>query len=88
MAQLADGFITLPGGSGTLDELFQEIVMRQVGYHNKTCALLNTERYYDHLISFLNHATSEGFLHPEWREFVIVEQSPSKLVTKLLDASK
>lgn len=88
LTELSDGFIALPGGTGTLDELFQEMALKQTGYHNKNCALLNTDHYYDHLIAFLNHATDQGFLSPRWRDFVVVNSSPEKLVTKLLELSK
>lgn len=88
LAELSDGFIALPGGTGTMDELFQEIALRQTAYHNKNCGLLNTNNYYDHLIAFLNHATDQGFLNPQWREYVITHSSPEKLVTELLELSQ
>lgn len=88
LTELSDGFIALPGGTGTLDEFFQEIALRQTRYHNKNCGLLNTDDYYDHLVAFLNHATDQGFLDPEWRKFVTVNPSPEKLVTELLKLSK
>lgn len=88
LAKLADGFIALPGGTGTLDEFFQELVLRQVAYHNKNCGLLNTDNYYGHLIAFMDHATDQGFINPEWRKFVVVNSSPKKLVTELLARSQ
>lgn len=85
LAQMSDGFIALPGGTGTLDELFQEVALRQTGYHDKTCGLLNVANYYEHLIAFLNHATTEGFLNPQWREYLIINDSPTQLLSKLLE---
>ena len=88
LTKLSDGFIALPGGTGTLDEFFQEIALKQIGYHAKNCGLLNTDHYYDHLVAFLNHATDQGFLDPIWREFVVVNPSPAKLVTGLLELTR
>ena len=85
LADLADGFIALPGGTGTMDELFQEIALRQTGYHNKTCGLLNTANYYDSLVAFLNQAANEGFLDNQWQQHLVISRSPSELLSQLLD---
>ena len=62
MAQLSDGFIALPGGIGTLEELFEIMTFAQLRFHRKPCGLLNIEGYYDKLIDFLNNAESQGFM--------------------------
>ena len=65
MAQQADAFVALPGGFGTLDEFFEILTWAQLGIHAKPCVLVNTAGYYDHLLTFLQGATGEGFLKPK-----------------------
>lgn len=84
MSELADGFITLSGGAGSMDELFQEIAHRQVGYHGKPCAILNTAGYYDHLLAWLQTAVTEGFVSQYCYDQLVVEHSPTALVQRLL----
>ena len=84
MSDLADAFIALPGGSGTMDEIFQEITLRQSGYHNKPAAMLNTAGYYNHLLAHLKHSVLEGFLKRRWLDSLIVDSSPIRLINKLL----
>ena len=72
MAELSDGFVALPGGLGTLDELSEMWTWTQLNLHQKPCALLNTGGYYDALIDFLNHATHEGFVSPRDLEQLLV----------------
>ncbi len=62
MAELSDGFIALPGGIGTLEELFEILTFAQLGFHRKPCGLLNIEGYYDCLLDFLEHAVRESFV--------------------------
>ena len=62
MAELADAFIALPGGLGTLEELFEVLTWAQLRLHSKPCGLLNTNSYFDHLITFLDHSVSQGLL--------------------------
>jgi uncharacterized protein (TIGR00730 family) len=70
MAELADGFMALPGGIGTLEELFEIWTWAQLGFHNKPCGVLNVEGYYDLLIKFLDHVAAEQFVkkhhHNPW----------------------
>ena len=83
MAELADAFVALPGGIGTLEELFEVYTWAQLGLHRKPCALLNVEGYYDAIADFLAYAVSERFLHQETRDLLMVESDPATLVERL-----
>jgi uncharacterized protein (TIGR00730 family) len=72
MAQEADAFVALPGGYGTLDEFFEVLTWAGLGIHTKPCLLVNTDGYYDHLLSFLEVAIDRGFLKPENRAYIHV----------------
>jgi uncharacterized protein (TIGR00730 family) len=80
MADLADGFIALPGGMGTLEELFEVYTWTQLGLHSKPLGLLDVRGYYDRLAAFLDHAVQERFLTPEHREMLVVEERPGALI--------
>jgi uncharacterized protein (TIGR00730 family) len=82
MTELSDGFIALPGGFGTLDELFEVLTWAQLGAHAKPIGLLNTLGYFDALLAFIDHAVEDGFVRPENRELILVETD----VDSLLDA--
>ena len=83
MADLADAFIALPGGIGTLEELFEVYTWAQLGLHQKPCALLNVEGYYDGIEDFLSHAVAERFLREETRALLLVDSSPANLLERL-----
>jgi uncharacterized protein (TIGR00730 family) len=83
MAELADGFVALPGGSGTLEELFEVFTWSQLGLHRKACALLNVEGYYDGLAAFLDHAVAERFLRAEHRAMLLCERTPAAVLDAL-----
>jgi len=83
MADLADGFIALPGGWGTLEEFFEVLTWAQLGLHQKPCGLLNVERYFDRLLAFLGHVTDEGFLKREHGAMISVSSSPGALLDML-----
>jgi uncharacterized protein (TIGR00730 family) len=83
MAELADAFIALPGGIGTLEELFEVYTWAQLGLHRKPCALLNAEGYYDGIAGFLANAVEERFLREEHREMLMVEREPRVLIERL-----
>ena len=80
MAELADAFIALPGGLGTLEELFEVYTWAQLGLHQKPCALLNVEGYYDGIEEFLAHAVAERFVREEHRELLMIERDPGALL--------
>jgi uncharacterized protein (TIGR00730 family) len=79
MAELADGFIALPGGLGTFEELFEVWTWAQLGYHRKPCALLNASGFYDKLTDFLDDVVDRGFVKPIHRAMLIVESDPAAL---------
>jgi uncharacterized protein (TIGR00730 family) len=83
MADLADGFVALPGGLGTVEELFEVYTWAQLGLHRKPCALLDVEGYYDGIASFLAHAVEERFLREDHRAMLIVERDPRVLLDRL-----
>ncbi len=80
MAELADGFIALPGGLGTFEELFEVWTWAQLGYHRKPCALLNAGGFYDKLTDFLDDVVERGFVKPIHRAMLIVESEPATLI--------
>jgi hypothetical protein len=83
MADLADGFIALPGGWGTLEEFFEILTWAQLGLHHKPCGLLNVQGYFDRLLSFMEHAMDEGFLKREYGAMISVSSSPEALLDML-----
>lgn len=82
MAQLADGFIAMPGGLGTLEELFEMLTWSQLGIHSKPVGLLNMDGFYDGLVSFVSHASKEGFVRPQHAGLMIVEAQPEALLKR------
>lgn len=86
MAELADAFVALPGGYGTLDEMFEIVAWAQLGIHHKPIALLNTHRFFDRLMEFLDHVGDLGFLRLDHRANLIVESDPEALVDRILRA--
>lgn len=84
MADLSDGFVALPGGFGTFEELFEVVTWTQLGVHRKPFGLLNVARFYDPLIAFLDHATEERFIRPEHRALVAHDSIPAPLIERLV----
>lgn len=80
MAELADGFIALPGGFGTLEEIIETVTWAQLGFHNKPCGLLNVAGYYEPLLAFINLSVAEGFVRHEHRTMLMVEERPETLL--------
>lgn len=83
MADLSDGFIALPGGIGTLEEIIEVFTWLQIGYHHKPCAFLNTEGYFDKLFDFVGHMVQEGFLSENQRSQLIIADKPAVLLDKM-----
>jgi hypothetical protein len=71
MSELADAFLALPGGLGTLDELFESLTWAQLGLHGKPVGLLNVDGYFDDLLRFCDRAVADGFLHPAHRAMIL-----------------
>ncbi|HWQ08941.1 MAG TPA: TIGR00730 family Rossman fold protein, partial [Holophaga sp.] len=82
MARLSDGFIALPGGAGTMEELFETWTWQQLGLHGKPCGLLNVASYYDPLVAFLDHAVSAGFIRAIHRDMLVVEATPEGILSR------
>lgn len=80
MMELADGFIALPGGPGTLEEFFEVFTWNQIGLLQKPCAIFNMENYFDLLISFFDHMQNEQFLKAQYREALIVDEDAAALL--------
>jgi uncharacterized protein (TIGR00730 family) len=83
MAELSDGFIALPGGIGTFEELFEVWTWAQLGSHRKPCALLNVFGFYDRLLGFLDFVVEEAFLRPIHRNMLLVGETPEGLIRKM-----
>jgi hypothetical protein len=83
MAELSDGFIALPGGLGTLEELCEVLTWAQLGFHAKPCGVLDVGGYWDGLFGFLDTAVKEGFLRTEHREMVIRATTPEELLERM-----
>ena len=83
MADLSDGFIALPGGIGTLEEISEIWTWAQLGLHRKAFGLLNVEGYYDPLIAFLDHTVAEGFVKQQHRSMLVVDENPVDLLDRL-----
>lgn len=83
MAELSDGFIALPGGYGTLDELIEMLTWTQLRLHQKPCGVLNTYNYYEDLLTFFDRGVAENFLQPEHRSMLLVETEPAPLLDRL-----
>ena len=83
LVELADAFITLPGGFGTLDELFEILTWAQIGLHQKPIGLLNTQGYFDALLDWIEHARLEGFIYEEHRALFTHAATPCELLDAL-----
>jgi uncharacterized protein (TIGR00730 family) len=93
MAELSDGFITLPGGFGTLDELFEMITWGQLGFHKKPIALVNVEGFYDPLLAMVDHMTGSGFVREQHRGLFVSGKTPAETLAAMrawtpIDAAK
>ncbi len=84
MAKHADAFIALPGGFGTIEEIFEMLTWLQLGLQSKPCGFLNVAGYYTHLIAFLDHSVGEGFVAAANRDALFVDTDPGKMVRAML----
>lgn len=84
MAELSDAFIAMPGGFGTLDELFEILTWAQLGFHAKPVGLLNVEGYFDLLLEFIHHVLQERFISAKHRRLIIASNDPEDLLTELI----
>jgi len=80
MAILSDGFVAMPGGYGTLEEIIEVITWGQLGFHDKPCGMLNINGFFDHLLAFLDHSEAEGFLRAQHRSMLLVANTPLELL--------
>jgi uncharacterized protein (TIGR00730 family) len=87
MTELADGFLALPGGIGTLDELFEAWSWNALGYHKKPFCLLNVDGFWDGMIEFIDHATQSGFLSAQRRSQLLVAETPEQALEMLDEAA-
>jgi hypothetical protein len=82
MAALSDGFIAMPGGFGTLEEIIEIVTWGQLRFHDKPCGLFNVDGYFDHLAAYLDHANAEGFLRSANRQMLLCDRSATGLIQK------
>ena len=83
MAELGDAFVALPGGVGTLDELFESWTWSQLGLHKKPCAVLNVDGYFDGLLQLIDHTVHEGFMRSDYARTLIAERDPAALLDRI-----
>jgi uncharacterized protein (TIGR00730 family) len=83
MHELSDGYIALPGGFGTFDELFETVTWAQTGAHEKPVGLLNIRNYYAPLMAAIDHAVQEGFIFQEHRNVLFLEEDPKVLIDRM-----
>lgn len=84
MAELSNGFLALPGGIGTMEELFEIWTWTQIGVHGKPCGILNVDGYYDGLLTFLDQMVNRGFLAQSHRDVVLVDDDPASLIERVV----
>ncbi|MEX2125357.1 MAG: TIGR00730 family Rossman fold protein [Woeseia sp.] len=82
MAELSEGFVALPGGFGTLEEIVEMLTWAQLQFHAKPCGLLNAEGYFDRLLAWFDHAEAEGFLRPQHRKMLLVASDAPELMAR------
>jgi uncharacterized protein (TIGR00730 family) len=83
MAEMADAFVALPGGAGTLEEIFEAWTWAQLGHHNKPCAFYNINNFYDQLIGMIDQMSTSGFLNAQYAEMLIHTNDPEELLTSI-----
>jgi uncharacterized protein (TIGR00730 family) len=86
MMDLADGFIALPGGYGTMEELFEATTWAQLNYHTHPVGILNVNGFYDPIVQWITHASTAGFIRPEHRDLLQIDTAPAGLLDKMTTA--
>lgn len=84
MAELSNGFIAMPGGFGTFEEVFEVVTWAQLGLHRKPIGILNVDGYFDLFFEFLEHVLREGFIKPQHQQLMITSQDPNELLSSLI----
>ena len=84
MAELSDAVIMLPGGFGTYEEFLEAVTWVHLGIHDKPCGIVNVERFFDHLLTFLSHAVERGFISPKLVNDIIVRDDPDELLATMV----
>src|SRR5262245_8985902 len=84
MERISDGFIALPGGFGTWDELFEIVTWAQLGLHHKPIGVLNVSQYYEPMISMVYRAVEDGFISEAYGQQILFDESPEKLMERFL----
>lgn len=82
MNELSDGFIALPGGWGTLEELFETLTWAQLGLHRNPCGIINVKGYFDGIVRYVDHAVDQRFVKPAHRSMLMVESEPAALLER------
>lgn len=85
MTELSDGFIAMPGGFGTLDEMFEVLTWGQLGIHSKPCGFLNVKKYFEKLLAFVDHMHENKFITSTCREHLLVSKDPELLIEKMFN---
>jgi len=85
MAELSDGFAALPGGFGTGDEFFEILTWKQLGIHQKPIGVLNIHGYFDGMLTWMDHMIEEGFVRPQHRDLIVVEQEVDELLNRIIN---
>lgn len=83
LSELADGFVAMPGGTGTLEEVFEVWTGMQIGYHEKPVALFNVAEFWQPMLNFLQHAVNEGFVRDSFYRTLIVDNNPESMLQKM-----
>ena len=84
MAELADSFVALPGGFGTLEETVEALTWVQIGLHRKPIGLLNVEKYFHFLYEFFKHMVTEKFLHTEYKDMILIKENANEMIESLI----
>lgn len=84
LVDISDAFVALPGGFGTFEELFEILTWAQIGLHNKPVGILNTQHYFDPLLTAIDHARTEGFIYAEHSSLLVCDEQPDALLDKMM----